>query len=222
MKKIGKLALVAATAATSVLHAAGLKNATIDQKRSKLIIATGKGSLKQTILTIKTTDLKYLSSKSITAKLDPKAWTMSFSDSITGKLLFTKPISKKLLMKGIKDPIVMIASYSKKHLTLQLSKDSVPASAIMLTTDAKSTLADHFSMKLKNGKLSFAKLTIDLDSTIATLIGCTTTTCTVHSKHAAAIAANNPLYEKMLKKTAWSHIVLHSLILFDLRVFYFF
>ncbi len=197
-----KLGLVAATAAISVLHAAGMKDATIYHKESKMIISTGKGSSKQTLFKFKPTDLLALNGKSIAAELDPKSWTMSFSDPHDGKLLFTKQISKKLFAKKIKEPISMIISYAKKHLTMQLSKDSVPSSMIMLTDDAKTKLTGKFSMKLKDGKLSFAKLSIDLDSTIGALIGCTTTSCTIHSKHAGAIVANNPHYDVMLKKSA--------------------
>ena len=202
MKKLGKLSLIAATAAISVLHAAGITDAVIKLDGAKMIISTGKGSSKQTILKFKPTDLLALNGKSIAAELDPKSWTMSFSDPHDGKLLFTKQISKKLFAKKIKEPISMIITYAKKHLTMQLSKDSVPSSMIMLTDDAKTKLTGKLSMKLKNGKLSFAKLFIDLDSTIGALIGCTDTKCTIHSKHAAAIVANNPHYEKMLKKSA--------------------
>ncbi len=202
MKKIGKLSLIAATAAASILHAAGIQNATISEKGSKIVISTGKGSSKQTILTFKPTDLLALNGKAITAKLDPKSWTMSFSDPHDGKLLFTKQISKKLFAKKIKEPISMIITYAKKHLTMQLSKDSVPSSMIMLTSDAKSLLASQISMKLVSGKLSFAKMTIDIHATIHALVGCTDTKCTIHSKHADAIAANNSGYKKKLKKTA--------------------
>lgn len=202
MKKLGKLSLIAATAAISVLHAAGINDAVIKHDGSKMIISTGKGSSKQTILKFKPTDLLALDGKSIAAELDPKSWTMSFSDPHDGKLLFTKKISKKLFAKKIKKPISMISSYAKKHLTLQLSTESVPSSMIMLTDDAKTKLTGNFSMKLKDGKLSFAKISIDLDSTIGSLVACTTTSCEIHSKHAAAIVANNPHYKKMLKKTA--------------------
>lgn len=201
MKKIAKLSLVAATAAASVLHAAGIKNATIGQKGSKLVISTGKGSSKNTILTIKQSDLKGLSSKSIAATLDPKSSTIAFSDPLSGETLFATKISKKLFAK-IKKPVSFIVSYAHKHLTMQLSNESVPASAIMLTAEAKQILSDSFSMKLNDGKLNFAKMHIDLHSTIGSLIGCKETTCEIHDKTAKAIAANNPHYEKMLKKTA--------------------
>jgi len=204
MKKIGKLSLVTAAAAISVLHAAGISSATATQDGEKMIIWASKGSSKQTILTFKQKDLLALSGKTIAAEIDPKSWTMSFSDPQNGKLLFSKKISKKLFSaQKIKEPISMITTYSKKHLTLQLSKDSVPSSMILLTSDAKSALGKHISMKLKNGKLSIAKIKTDLHATIGSLIGCTDTKCSIHSKHAAAIAANNPHYEKMLKKASW-------------------
>ncbi len=202
MKKIGKLSLVTAAATMAVLHAAGLSTAKVTQDGSKMIIWAGKGSSKQTICTIKPTDLLALSGKAVTAELDPKSWTMTFSDPHDGKVLFTKQISKKLFAKKIKEPISMIISYAKKHLTMQLSKDSVPSSMILLTSDAKALLAGSINMKLKNGKLSLAKMTIDIDSTIHALIGCTDTKCTIHSKNANALAANNSGYKKKLKKTA--------------------
>ena len=203
MKKNGKLLLVTAAATMAVLQAAGLSTAKVTQDGSKMIIWAGKGSSKQTILSFKPKDLLALSGKTIAVEIDPKSWTMSFSDPKDGKLLFSKKISKKLFSaQKIKEPISMITTYSKKQLTLQLSKDSVPSSMILLTSHAKSALASHISMKLTNGKLSIAKMKTDLHATIGSLIGCTDTKCSIHSKHAAAIVANNPHYEKMLKKAS--------------------